>query len=144
MLQFGGFYSSKPEIQKEKIEFPSLKGEADNNFDFPLQLDFLNSQENAQDSTPYFAPKGKAFLERISENEEGPNTEAIQHSQTKNAEPPTNDFSKLVDDLKDIRPFKSQYLESKNYIFNQAPCAEQMPHKRKMFNDLEELDFSLS
>ena len=46
-LQFSGFYNPKQEIDKEqKSDHQSLKGEAEDNFDFPLQLDFLNSQEN--------------------------------------------------------------------------------------------------
>ena len=45
-LQFGGFYNSNmlgQDGDDEKLEIQSLKGEAEDNFDFPLQLDFLNS-----------------------------------------------------------------------------------------------------
>lgn len=77
-LQFGGFYSvSNIQAQQEKDnqDNQSLKGEAEDNFDFPLQLDFLNSLGDrplGADATPCFAPKSQ--LEKIVEREESSNT----------------------------------------------------------------------
>ena len=59
----------------DKLEIQSLKGEAEDNFDFPLQLDFLNSQDKltfGTETTPYFAPR--PMLEKIVEKEESSNT----------------------------------------------------------------------
>ena len=80
-LQFGGFYNPE-KIVEQKSEnsetHRSIKGEAEDSFDFPLQLDFLNSQDKHDDqtfgneTTPYFAPKARKSvkLEKIHEREE--------------------------------------------------------------------------